>query len=384
MQSKQMTRSLGLVAFMDGLVFFAPVALLVRTTAGLTVRDFFLLQALLSFVNVFTELPAGRFTDRYGYKATFLLYQILLLAARLLLFAAFLCRSAPLFVVEAAVEGLSWSLSTGTRSAYLYTMLPREDYVTASARVSNYGTAGFFVCTLVYAALYTAAGLEGLLAATCASHAAAVLIAARLPKDTPQPTPTAQTSKTKLLTLLRTPKTLALVAMLSAVGLGRSLINFFYADKLLACGLSELWMTPVILGYSAVELLAERILARAGYARHRTLAAVFFALSGAGFILLGVADQKAAVLALMLLLPLLLDVPSYLLDEWQNEYIDAAGQKKKRAELLNLFSMGVAAVDIFFLLGSSLVSAAGSAVCFFALGSFFILAGTFIGKKKAE
>ena len=38
------------VCFLNGLVFFAPVALLVRTQAGVSEHVFFLLQALLSGV----------------------------------------------------------------------------------------------------------------------------------------------------------------------------------------------------------------------------------------------------------------------------------------------------------------------------------------------
>ena len=77
-------------ALFNGLVFFAPVALLVRTTAGVSYSQFFLLQAILSFVVFLTEIPAGKFTDRFGYKNTMVLNQSLLTLARLLLFAAFL------------------------------------------------------------------------------------------------------------------------------------------------------------------------------------------------------------------------------------------------------------------------------------------------------
>ena len=42
-----------------GLVFFAPVALLVRTQAGISEGQFFLLQVLLSAVIALGELPTG-------------------------------------------------------------------------------------------------------------------------------------------------------------------------------------------------------------------------------------------------------------------------------------------------------------------------------------
>ena len=51
---------LDLVSFFDGLVFFAPVALLVRTTAGVSDGQFFLLQAVISAASLAGELPCGR------------------------------------------------------------------------------------------------------------------------------------------------------------------------------------------------------------------------------------------------------------------------------------------------------------------------------------
>ena len=45
------------VCFLNGLVFFAPVALLVRTQAGVSEHVFFLLQALLSGVIFLGEIP---------------------------------------------------------------------------------------------------------------------------------------------------------------------------------------------------------------------------------------------------------------------------------------------------------------------------------------
>ena len=55
------------VCFLNGLVFFAPVALLVRTQAGVSEHIFFLLQALLSGVIFLGEIPTGFITDKIAY-----------------------------------------------------------------------------------------------------------------------------------------------------------------------------------------------------------------------------------------------------------------------------------------------------------------------------
>lgn len=61
------------VCFLNGLVFFAPVALLVRTQAGVSEHVFFLLQALLSGVIFLGEIPTGFITDKIGYRKSLIL-----------------------------------------------------------------------------------------------------------------------------------------------------------------------------------------------------------------------------------------------------------------------------------------------------------------------
>ena len=57
-----------MVCLFGGLVFFAPVALLVRTQAGVRESEIFLLQALLSCITAMGEVPFGHITDKKGYK----------------------------------------------------------------------------------------------------------------------------------------------------------------------------------------------------------------------------------------------------------------------------------------------------------------------------
>ena len=85
------------VCFLNGLVFFATVALLVRTQAGVSEHIFFLLQALLSGVIFLGEIPTGFITDKIGYRKSLIWAQVLLFGARSLLLAAFVSRSLALF-----------------------------------------------------------------------------------------------------------------------------------------------------------------------------------------------------------------------------------------------------------------------------------------------
>ena len=64
---------LKIIALFGGLIFYAPVALLVRTRYGITYSQFFLLQAILSFSIFLFEIPCGFITDRIGYKKRYFL-----------------------------------------------------------------------------------------------------------------------------------------------------------------------------------------------------------------------------------------------------------------------------------------------------------------------
>ena len=129
------------VCFLNGLVFFAPVALLVRTLAGVSEHIFFLLQALLSGVIFLGEIPTGFITDKIGYRKSLIWAQVLLFGARSLLLAAFVSRSLALFVVEAVVEGIAVCFTSGTGSAYLYALYGENGYLAKTAHAGNFGTA---------------------------------------------------------------------------------------------------------------------------------------------------------------------------------------------------------------------------------------------------
>ena len=348
-------------ALFNGLVFFAPVALLVRTTAGVSYSQFFLLQAILSFVVFLTEIPAGKFTDRFGYKNTMVLNQSLLTLARLLLFAAFLRSSFPLFLLEAIVEGVAVSFGSGTESAYLYTTLPEGSYLPRTARINNCGTIGFLISTISYVLIYSRFGLSGLLLAT--------VITSKEPALPPkQSAPHLSRPQGGFFSILLQKKVLLILVILSAISIGQVLINFFYADKLLACGVQEEWLSPIILGYSAIELLAERILKRLERRQYSFAFPLFLGLCGAALLLLGIVTEIPLVLLLMLTLPLLLDLPSCILGEIQNQLVDQLGQQSKRAEVLSVLNMGVNLFEIAFLFGSSLLSSIGSTACFLSTG----------------
>ncbi len=364
------------VCFLNGLVFFAPVALLVRTQAGVSEHVFFLLQALLSGVIFLGEIPTGFITDKIGYQKSLILAQVLLLGARSLLLAAFVSRSLVLFVVEAVVEGIAACFTSGTGSAYLYALYGENGYLAKTAHAGNFGTAGFIISTVAYAGIYKISGMEGLLITTVVMDIIAVVCSFYLRSESSKAV-IADRKEVQILAIFKNKKAFLFVISLAIFSIAWLLINFFYVVKLENCGLPVEWMSLIILSYSAVQMLAEPILGKLsdgknGKSGRGKLPAVTAATAGVAFLLFGVIKFRAAVLLLMLILPLLLNLPEYLLMDLENQFVDEVECGSQRAATLSVLNMGVNLVEILTLSASAFLTKIGIQWCFVFVGCFLM------------
>lgn len=375
------------VCFLNGLVFFAPVALLVRTQAGVSEHIFFLLQALLSGVIFLGEIPTGFITDKIGYRKSLILAQVLLLGARSLLLAAFVSRSLVLFVVEAVVEGIAACFTSGTGSAYLYALYGENGYLAKTAHAGNFGTAGFIISTVAYAGIYKISGMEGLLITTVVMDIIAVVCSFYLRSESSKAV-IADRKEVQILAIFKNKKAFLFVISLAIFSIAWLLINFFYVEKLENCGLPVEWMSLIILSYSAVQMLAEPILGKLsvgknGKSGRKKLLAVTAVTAGVAFLLFGVIKFRAAVLLLMLILPLLLNLPEYLLMDLENQFVDETECGSQRAATLSVLNMGVNLVEILTLSASAFLTKIGIQWCFVFVGCFLmVIALLFAGIKK--
>ncbi len=368
---------LDITSFCDGLVFYAPVALLVRTVAGVSAAEFFVLQGILSGTIFLMEIPSGKLTDRIGYRNTLVGAQVLLLLARGMLLAAFLRHSFPLFVAEAVVEGIAACFTSGTQSAYLYTMFSEEEFVVKAAHVGNCGTAGFIISTLAYAGMYALWGIRGLIIATLISSGMALGSSLGIKKESVQIKEGAgvktedvkMRKKSGLWKKLLNGKSILVILVLAAVSMSFLLINFFYVDKLTACGYKETWMTAIILGYSAIQMLAEKILGRLKKKQYAVAFGVSFGLAGVCMVVFGYVVSIWIALPIMLILPLMITVPAYIFEEVQNRLIDGMGEEEHRAEILSCYNMLVNLLEIVFLFASAALASAGIGRCFLTVGA---------------
>lgn len=375
------------VCFFNGLIFYAPVALLIRTQAGVSNATFFMLQALLSLAVFVGEIPTGFITDKIGYKKSIISAQITILLSRIILLLAFVFHSIWLFVLEAVMEGIGGCLSSGTCEAYIYSTYGETAFARKSAHSANYGTIGFITSTITYVFIYQYFDMDGLLISTIVSGIWAVLFAIGLdecneksPCETGDKNPSLETGN--IMALFKNNNSRGIMLTLSIFSVIWILINFFYVEKLTSLGISEEWISGIILVYSLIEMLAEPIISWGEKVVKTRLFTAFCVLSGLAVVMLGILQNKAVSIIVMCITPLLVSVAEYLIMERENKLIDDLNMHENRATSLSAMNMGVNIVEIAALFLSSMFSLAAVKWCFVLTGSILVIISICIKSYK--
>jgi MFS family permease len=328
------------LCFCNGLVFFAPVSLLLRTSRGVTLSQFFLLQALLSIAIFIFEIPTGILADKIGHRWGILISQILLFFAHAIFLIA---GNLAYFVAEAIIEALASCFMSGTGEAYLYELCKKDSSAESSfaeenAKAGAWGTAGFILSTVAYAGLYHVTGLNGLVIATEVATLVSIAACLCMPEvSTSEDSGFAHNPGASQMILSKKDKgfLFQLLVLNSMLSLSALVVNFLYVEKLEWSGIPVSWMTPVILGYSALNLLIPAVMKRL---KNKQVSHIYFAV------------------VCMILLPFMLEIVSMILFQVENEYIDSIGKEDRRAALLSVISMGNNLLEIVFLLLSAGIS----------------------------
>lgn len=150
------------ISFLQGLVFYGPIATLFRQSRGLSIYQIFILASILMVLMIVLEIPWGYLADRFGYKKTLLLSYFIFFVSKIVFYYA---NSFSIFLLETIFVAVAVSGISGCDSALLYTSVGEEDsekafsYFTASSAVGFF-TASFASTFIVessmdYTVLYT-------------------------------------------------------------------------------------------------------------------------------------------------------------------------------------------------------------------------------------
>lgn len=148
------------ISFLQGMIFYGPIATLYRQAAGLGIFEITLIEGISLALCVLLELPWGLLADRIGYKRTTVVCCGLYFVSKVVFwkadgFAGFLLERILLSVVIAGISGVDTSI--------LYLSTEPERAQSVFGIYNNLNTAGLIFAAGIYALLirdnYRLAGL---------------------------------------------------------------------------------------------------------------------------------------------------------------------------------------------------------------------------------
>ncbi|MCG4586158.1 MFS transporter, partial [Anaerosalibacter bizertensis] len=88
------------IAFLQGLVFYGPVATLFRQNRGLSLNNIFILETIFIVLMFIFEVPWGYIGDRIGYKNTLIVSFFLFFLSKIIFYNA---HSFNIFLLESII-----------------------------------------------------------------------------------------------------------------------------------------------------------------------------------------------------------------------------------------------------------------------------------------
>lgn len=359
--------------FFSSLVFYAPVALLIRTSRGVSISEFFILQAILSFGIFIFEIPFGMITDKIGYKNSIIISHFSMLLARIILLFSF---SFEFFVLEAILEAVGFAFASGTIIGYEYEIIGEENFAVKSSVLGNYSTVGFIASTISFYFMNKYFGQNFLIIFTIISTFISFLFTLFLEKEK-----SFEKDDTKLNFESILNKYLIIFMLFNGmISITFILINFFYVVILQNINLSENYMTFVILLYSVIGLLSPKIIKIFGEVKLKRNLFIFLTMSSVLLISL-ILIKNIFVILPMTFLPMLIGIVETYFSKVENRYVDSLNDKN-RATILSTFSMGANVVDFGFLFVSSKLAENSLNYSFIFVSILLLIFGLFFAVTK--
>lgn len=144
-------RLLVAIAFLQGIVFYGPVATIYRRVYGLGIEELFLVESISWVVTLLLEAPWGRFADSVGYRRTLILGNVFFLASKIVFSAAYGFSG---FLAERLLLALALSALSGCAEAMVYRSAGKVGAEKAFSLWASAGGAGIALASLSAPMLY--------------------------------------------------------------------------------------------------------------------------------------------------------------------------------------------------------------------------------------
>lgn len=135
-----------LIVFFQGFVFYGPVATLYRQGRGISMYQIFLIESVFWILMIAFEIPWGWFADRFGYKKTLVISNLLFFISKIVFYKAF---SFEMFLFERILLAMAISGLTGCDTALIYGSIEENESQKVFGRYDALAAGGYIIASLM-------------------------------------------------------------------------------------------------------------------------------------------------------------------------------------------------------------------------------------------
>ncbi len=136
-----------LIVFLQGFVFYGPIAAIYRQARGLSMYNIFIIESISWTLMILLEIPWGWFADRFGYKKTIVISNFIFYLSKIVFYKAY---SFGMFLSERILLSVALAGLSGCDMALLYSSIDGKESEKVFGRYSAFSTGGFLIASLLY------------------------------------------------------------------------------------------------------------------------------------------------------------------------------------------------------------------------------------------
>ena len=136
-----------IIAFLQGMVFYASIATLYRTQNGITLLQMGIIESVLSILIMVFEIPWGILCDRIGYKKTLIVCNLVYFLSKIVFYYA---NSFSLFLLERICLAFVVAGLSGCDTALLYESTSEDKATSVFGKYHAFGTVGMILASIMF------------------------------------------------------------------------------------------------------------------------------------------------------------------------------------------------------------------------------------------
>ncbi|MBU3190931.1 MFS transporter [Clostridium bowmanii] len=139
-----------IIVFLQGFVFYGPIATLYRQNRNLSLSNMFLIESISWILMIIFEIPWGWFADKFGYKKTLIISNFIFFISKIVFYKA---DSFVMFFLERVLLAISLAGISGCDIALLYSSMEQDESEKVFGRYNAFSTGGYLIASFIFSIL---------------------------------------------------------------------------------------------------------------------------------------------------------------------------------------------------------------------------------------